>query len=366
VSGATVIDPAAVGIHQVLVAASPGDAITNLALGTRELLRRVGNSEIYAQHIAPELAGEVIPLVSYRAPRPSRNVLIFHASIGQSAVHDFLTSRPEPLVLVYHNVTPGRYFEPYDPVFADLLVAGRREVKRLLPRVVCALADSQYNARELEEMGYRDVRVVPPVVNVRHLSKVTPRAATMDHLATLGRPILLSVGQLMPHKRPDFLVQMMHVAETYLGMDVILMLVGHHRLERYTRAIREQIHELNLSGVHITGEVDEGDLAAMIRSAGVVVTASEHEGFCLPLLEAMTFGKPIVARACAAIPETVGDGALLVPAEQGPTFYAEALTELFANEPLQRSLRGGATRRLAELELRSPDVALVDALLEVV
>ena len=111
---------------------------------------------------------------------------------------------------------------------------------------------------------------------------------------------------------------MMHIAETYLGMRGFLMLVGHQRLERYTRAIREQVQELNLAGVHVVGAVDEADLAAMFRSADAVVTASEHEGFCIPLLEAMTFEKPIVARACAAIPETVGDAALLVPADAGP------------------------------------------------
>ena len=359
-------EPAGVGIHQVLVAASPGDAITNLALGTRRLLRRVGPSEIYARHIASELHGDVLPLELYKHRHPAQNVLIFHASIGQAEVHEFLTDGHEPLVLVYHNVTPGKYFEPYDPLFADLLVLGRREVERLLPRVVCAIADSQYNALELQEMGYRDVRVVPPVVGVRRLSKVEPRESTMDHLATFEAPILLSVGQLMPHKRPDFLVQMMHVAETYLGIDAYLMLVGHQRLERYTRAIREQVQELNLTRVHLVGAVDEADLAAMFRSADLVVTASEHEGFCLPLLEAMTFGVPVVARACAAIPETVGDGALLVPPSQGPMFFAEAVNETLANEPLQRALLEGGVRRLAELEARPSDEAVVEALLEVV
>jgi L-malate glycosyltransferase len=358
-------EPAGVGIHQVLVAASPGDAITNLALGTRRLLRRVGPSEIYARHVSPELANDVQVLASYR-PRHARNLLIFHASIGQSDVHEFLAARDEPLVLVYHNVTPGEYFEPYDPVFAELLSLGRREVAGLRTRVLCALADSLYNARELEAMGYRDVRVVPPVVNLRRLSKVAPRESTMRHMAALERPILLSVGQLMPHKRPDFLVQMMHVAETYLSMDGLLMLVGHQRLERYTRAIREQVLQLNLVGVHVVGAVDDADLAAMYRSADVVVTASEHEGFCIPLVEAMTFEKPIIARACAAIPETVGDGALLLPAEQGPVFFAEAVTELLSNVPLQDALVAGGRSRLAELEDRPPDAALVEALLEVV
>jgi L-malate glycosyltransferase len=358
--------PAGVGIHQVLVAASPGDAITNLALGMRRLLRRVGPSEIYARHIAPALLGDVLPLMTYTPHHPSRSVLIFHASIGQTETHEFLASRSEPIVLVYHNVTPGAYFERYDPVFADLLELGRQEVERLLPRVVCAIADSRYNARELEEMGYSDVRVVPPIVDLRRLSRVEPRGSTMHHLATLDGPILLSVGQLMPHKRPDFLVQVMHIAATYDELDVYLMLVGHQRLQRYTRAIREQIQELNLASVHLVGEVDEPDLAAMFRSADAIVTASEHEGFCLPLLEAMTFEKPIVARACAAIPETVGDAGLLLPPDQGPELFAEAVAELLANEPLRRELVEGGKRRLVELERRPTDAAVVEALLEVV
>ena len=177
---------------------------------------------------------------------------------------------------------------------------------------------------------------------------------------------MLSVGQLMPHKRPDFLVQMMHVAESYLGMEGLLFLVGHQRLERYTRAVYQQVLELNLQNVRIFGAVDEHDLAAMYRSSHLVVTASEHEGFCLPLLEAMTFGKPIVARACAAIPETVGDAALLLPPEQGPAFYAEAVTETLGNDALRAALSAEGARRLATLEQRPPEVRVLEALLELV
>ena len=100
-------------------------------------------------------------------------------------------------------------------------------------------------------------------------------------------------------------------------------------------------------------------------ASSVVVTASEHEGFCIPLLEAMTFEKPIVARACAAIPETVGDAALLLPPDHGPALFAEAVTELLADDDLRDRLVAGGRRRLAEIERRPPDVAVVEALLGV-
>jgi glycosyltransferase involved in cell wall biosynthesis len=243
---------------------------------------------------------------------------------------------------------------------------GRDEVELLRPRVVRAVADSRFNACDLESMGYRDVRVVPPVVDIRRLTRVEARPSTLAHLATFGAPILLSVGQLMPHKRPDFLVEAMHVAETCMGLRCYLMLVGHQRLERYTRAVREQVQELSLSGVHFVGAVDDADLAAMYRSADAVVTASEHEGFCLPLLEAMTFEKPIVARACAAVPETVDGGAVLLPPYEGPVLFAEAIGEILAKQATHDAVIAGGRRRLAELERCPPDVALLETLSEVV
>jgi glycosyltransferase involved in cell wall biosynthesis len=353
-----------VGIHQVLVAASAGDAITNMARAMQKVLRQVGPSEIYAHHIAPALINEVQPLTKYRA-RHSRNILIFHASIGQPQVHDFLAERHEPIVLVYHNVTPASYFEPYDIVFAELLTLGRRDVERLRPRVCGAIAASEFNARELEAMGYRDVRVVPPAIDIRHLTAVEPRPSTVHHLEMLAAPKLLCIAQVMPHKRPDFLVQAMHIVETYLGMKGFLLLVGPQRLERYARAIREQVQELNLVGVHLVGSVDDADLAAMLRAASVVVTASEHEGFCMPLVEAMTFDTPVLARACAAIPETVGDAGLLLPQPAGPTLFAEAITELLANKPLQADLVARGRRRIAELEAHPPDAAILETVLAV-
>ena len=136
-------EPAGVGIHQVLVAASPGDAITNLALGTRRLLRRVGPSEIYARHIAPELAGRRAAARRATGRGTPRNLLIFHASIGQSDVHEFLTSRDGAA----RARVPQRHSRPITssrtiPCSPSCSTLGRREVERLRPRVVCAIADS--------------------------------------------------------------------------------------------------------------------------------------------------------------------------------------------------------------------------------
>ena len=171
------------GIHQILAAASPGDAITNAALEYRDVLRRVGPSEVFARHIAPSSASEVRPLSEFGADG-SRGLLVYHASIGEPVVSAFLLSRPEPIVLVYHNITPAKYFEGIDETFAELLVLGRYELESIRNRVVLAIAASHFNAAELEEIGYEDVRVIPPVVNPFRLARTTPDPDTI----TLSRP----------------------------------------------------------------------------------------------------------------------------------------------------------------------------------
>src|SRR5664279_2702141 len=133
--------PTEFGVHQILAAAAPGDAITNAALEYRDVLRRVGPSEVFARHIAPSSAGEVLPLSDYRSCG-SQGVLVYHASIGEPTVEAFLRSRHEPLVLVYHNITPAKYFEGLDDKFAELLVLGRSELEEMRPRVARAIAVS--------------------------------------------------------------------------------------------------------------------------------------------------------------------------------------------------------------------------------
>ncbi|MGI8793043.1 MAG: hypothetical protein ACR2H3_07695, partial [Acidimicrobiales bacterium] len=167
-------------IHQVVVSATPGDAVTNSALECRSLLRQACRSEVFAYYIHPELHDDVLPLQHYgsRSTDITRDVLLFHASIGAPEVFAFLRRRPERLGIIYHNISPAPYFYPYDPAFAGLLEGGRRELRLLRDRAEITLADSQFNAGELIEMGYADVRVSPLIVDVSRMQRVAAGPAT--------------------------------------------------------------------------------------------------------------------------------------------------------------------------------------------
>jgi len=355
-------------VHQVIVAAAPGDAITNQALEIRRFLRMSGTrAKVFARYIDPALAGVVQPLTDYPAVAGTdQAVLLFHASIGEPEVTRFLQERPERLVLLYHNVSPAAPFARYDPGFADRLVSGRQELAGLAGRVSLALAVSSFNAADLENLGYTGVGVAPLIVDTDRLMMTTPHAETVAWQSQVPGPVLLFVGQLLPHKQPHVLLQAYHALVTYLLPEAHLFLVGSPRLPRYKECLQMFIEEMNLTrcGI-IRSPVSEGELAAYYRRADAVVTLSEHEGFCAPLLEAMAFRKPILARAAAAVPETLGDAGLMIGPEDGALVAAEAMYEILTNGRLRRELVERGSRRLAQFRPDRSRELLLQALASV-
>ena len=351
-------------VYQVVVSASPGDAVTASALQARNALRAAGvDSEVFARFFDPRLAGDVLPLDAM--PSSQAAALVYHASIGEPEVFEFLHHRPERLVLMYHNISPAEVFAPYDPRFARLLEGGRKELASLARRTDIAFAASRFNARELEALGYDDVRVAPLLVDTDRLLAIEPDPATTHHLTTqIEGPVVLYVGQLLPHKRPDFLISAYHTLVTWLLPGAHLILVGVARIPQYKRALQLLVSELNLTGAWLTGEVTDEELVAFFRRADVFVTASEHEGFCAPLLEAMAFDTPVIARDFAAVPETLGEGGLLLPSDDSFVLAAEALQAVLTEEGLHASLVERAQRRIVDVVASRPGTTLADQLLQ--
>jgi glycosyltransferase involved in cell wall biosynthesis len=344
-------------LHQILVSANPGDAITDTAIEIRELLRQVGPSEIYARFVHPKLQNDVKELHEFgkrRTTTMAKDMIIFHASIGEPEVTEFVGHRPERLVVMYHNISPHERFLQFDPRKAGLLASGRIELASLADKARAALTFSEYNAGELRELGFREISVMPLIVDVNRLTHVEPHEPTMNHFRSLESPMILFVGQLLPHKRPDLLLQAYHVLVTHLMPKVNLVMVGNQLLPKFTEHITHEINELNLSRAWMTGPVDLETLVAMYRSATLFTTMSEHEGFCVPLLEAMGFGVPVLARGVAAIPETMGDAGFLLPPDATPELIAEAMAELLTSEPLREDLIKKGNHRVGGFD---PDVA---------
>jgi glycosyltransferase involved in cell wall biosynthesis len=334
-------------IHQVVVTAAPGDAITNSVMEIRSLLRTYGKSEVFACNIHNALHGDVLSISDYdrHAPAEQQPLTLVHVSMGDDHLLPFVSRLAGALIVSYHNITPSSYFAPWDPPTARLLDLGRHSLEPLRNRTVLALADSSFNAADLREAGYPLVRVGGLILGVERLSELEPARLS----APVDGPIILSVGQLYPHKRPDLILAAFHELVTRHRPDASLVLAGSVRLPAYAEAISHYVDRLGLaSKVTVTGHLSDEELVAWYRRTDLFVVASEHEGFCVPLIEAMQFDIPIVARANGAVPETLGDAGVLVPGDTGPSTLAAVMAAVLDDDLARDALRErGRARRSA-------------------
>jgi glycosyltransferase involved in cell wall biosynthesis len=324
-------------VQQLLAAAARHDAVTGQALELHRLLEGWGyRSEIAAEHVQPGLGGLVTTL-ERRSAEPDAAILRY--SIWGAAPEAALESRPPRLGLVYHNVTPPSFLHAVNPTLARLCARARSRLELFSEEVHVALADSAYNAGELEEQGFEAVRVVPLLLRPRRRA---PREGS-------GPPVVLTVGRVAPNKRLEVLVRAFALFQRAHAPDARLVLIGSWEgFEPYRDALDRLIERLGAGGVRFLGQVDDAERDRWYEQAAVYACTSAHEGFCAPLVEAMAAGLPVVAVAAAAVPETLGEGGLVLP-DDDPCVFAEALAQVVADPPLRAALRAGAERRLAEL-----------------
>lgn len=277
----------------------------------RRILRESGvRSEIYAENVDVQLRGEARPYRRLRDEAGERDVVLFHFSIG-SKVTDLFRLLPNPRMLVYHNITPPEFFQGVNAQVAALCARGREELRGLRPHCAMALADSEFNRRELEALGFEKTAVLPILLD--------PSRYALRSVRRLERPYrdghvnFLHVGRLVPNKRIEDVLKVFYFYRRRINPDSRLFLVGIDTdMEIYSVALRQMIHDLGLSGVAFPGRVTQRELVTYYRLAHVYLCMSEHEGFCVPLVEAMHLGVPVIAYAAGAVPETLGDGGVLV------------------------------------------------------
>jgi glycosyltransferase involved in cell wall biosynthesis len=249
---------------------------------------------------------------------------------------------PGRKVLRYHNITPAHFLEGVYADGAERCRQGRQQLQRLAGAAELGLGVSAFNCAELVAAGCAAVEEVPILLDLAALE--TPPEPRLFARFGDGRPTVLHVGRLVPNKRIEDLIK----AHFWLHRAVPrarLLIVGGGETNPYAQGVRKLTHDLGVPGVYFLGHVTNAVLTACYRSAGVYLCLSEHEGFCVPLVEAMHFGLPIVARAAAGVPGTLGDGGVLLP-RPDPVRTSEVVARLFGDDALRRELGQRAGQRL--------------------
>lgn len=295
-------------VHQLTPVLAYGDAISNQALAIRDHWRSRGyESDIFALHCHDQVANEG---KLFSADGISEDaILIYHHSIG-SVLSEYAAQYPGPKCLIYHNITPAEFFEPFRPDFAKILTSGRAELIELSRHFPLAVGDSSYNAAELKDCGFNEPIVLPLIVDPDRWNK--PADPDLMRQLQDGRSNLLFVGRLAPNKKQDELLKAF-ADYLLLDPDARLILVGHgETTDPYYKFLLETVESLGLiDSVILTGLVTESQLQAYYRTAHLFWSMSEHEGFGVPIVEAMWFDIPILAYKGAAVPETLGEAAIM-------------------------------------------------------
>ena len=340
-------------VHQVLATLGYGDAIGHEVLGIQRVLRAAGyDSDIFvetADSRLESLTRDFRELVDYSHPD---NLLLHHFSLGSKASRTAF-ALPDRMALIYHNITPPEYFVGVHRTLARQCFRGRRELRAYASRCDLALGDSEFNRQDLEALGFPRTAVLPVVPDFSHLDRAPNWLVAQDFDDDWTN--ILFVGRVIANKKIENLIRYFHAYHTSVNPRSRLLIVGAQSgFERYLASLHQLTATLGTSHVHFIGHVSDEELVAFYELADLFLCASEHEGFCVPLVEAFYKQVPVLAYAATAVPSTM-DGAGVLFDDTDPMHVAALMDAILSDAALQDRIVDG---QLAAVDrLRAQDFA---------
>ena len=333
------------GIHQILPTIAFGDAVSNDALFIRKIIRDMGiKSEIYAEHIDQRLVREA--LNTKACMNNKDNIIIHHFSIGSDVNEMVFDMQCKKKIMIYHNITPKEFFLNYCPRSYALCEQGRKQLMRGIDKYDLCVGDSDYNAKELLNIGYKNVEVIP--ISFSHNGYLQKPNSSILQKYSDHKVNILFVGRVAPNKRHEDLLKVFFYFHNYINRNSRLLIVGSYNgMERYYNKLRSLSDDLNLDDVVFSGHVPFEDVLAYYRSSDVFLCLSQHEGFCVPLLEAMFFKLPIIAYNICAVPGTLRGAGVLVN-RMDHYAISEIINEIVVNNDFRQRLIKKQSKVLTE------------------
>jgi glycosyltransferase involved in cell wall biosynthesis len=301
-------------VHQLVHTLSYGDAISTEVLALQRVLQSLGfKSEVFAIHEHPLLKGRSRSYRELLVDAPDRADIILHYSLGSPLNQLYSNWRSGERILVYHNITPARWYRAVNQRVADDIEVGLRDLPQLCALSSRIWADSAFNAGELASLGFSNCEVLDLLVDPARWEGGRNEGLYASIKGAVGAQVL-HVGRLAPNKCLEDLIKSFYFFVKYIDTDARLRLVGIDTdTELYSFSLRELASYLGIAhAVEFVGPRSDSEVRAMYEASDVYLCMSEHEGFCLPLIEAMHFKLPVIAYAAGAVPDTLGDGGILI------------------------------------------------------
>ncbi|EOQ89199.1 glycosyltransferase, group 1 family protein [Leptospira yanagawae serovar Saopaulo str. Sao Paulo = ATCC 700523] len=331
-------------IHQFSAGFQLGDAISQEMLEIKRLLAKENyEGNIFAENVLSSDRKFAEKLT--KANIKPKDVIVYHHSI-HSKVLDFLLQFPNKKILIYHNVTPESFFEAYDLRFSYLLRKGREDLSVIKNNFQHSFAVSQFNLNELIHLGFKQSRIFPLHLNFQKWNLNSEDTKTKAY--SYQTPSFLFVGRIAPNKCQDDLIRFARTWKSNYGNNFSLRMLGFCNPDQqsYLDELNFMITQLDLQEeVKIIPYVDESMLKKIYSESNLFLSMSEHEGFCVPLMEAMHFQLPVVAYAAGAVPETLGEAGYLFHSKDFDQL-AKEIYKIFQNNEYRNTILFQQNQRL--------------------
>ncbi len=335
-------------VLQLVPALHRGDAIGNNALFLKRYFSKIGlDSKILCIDADAEMWSAAESYHKFDGWNTAETTVILHYALP-SVLNDLFTSARGRRILVYHNITPTEYLRGY-PHLQHISRAGRvaLEAMRDIPDV--SVGDSGFNRAELEAMGFKNTTVIP--IYIDYSTYDIPVNPVLKRMFGDDFVNILFVGRITPNKCQHDLVRLYAFFKHIVNEKCRLFLVGKYTgFEKYYTQIQQLASRLCVPDIYLTGRVDHDDLVSYYRLADVFISMSEHEGFCVPLLESMYFDVPVLAYKSAAVPDTLGGAGVLFPRKSNWLEIAEMAQLLVWDKAFRAAVIRKQRERLRHFE----------------
>lgn len=336
-------------IYQLLPTLAFGDAVSNDTLALEKVIKKMGyKTEIFAESIDPRLPKGSARLVEKLPKINDKDIVLYHLSTG-TKLNYRLAQLHCRKVLIYHNITPPQFFEEYSIKAAQLCQSGLEGAMYLADKVDYSLAVSEYNRQDLISMGYRcPIDVLPILIPFKDYEQQPSQKVVRQYSDDYTN--IIFTGRIAPNKcQEDVIRAFYNYKKFYNPKSRLIMVGGHNGMERYYHRLKSYVNALELEDVVFPGHIKFDEILAYYKTADVFLCQSEHEGFCVPLVEAMYFDVPVIAYDSSAIAGTLGGGGFLLK-EKNPVETAAVINRVVTDKALRDTIIQNQQIRLKDFE----------------